>query len=115
MISLALPTLTLVGGTLDVLSNGHLAPFDLPALTSVGRSVHVTGNSALASLNLPQLASLIRDFEVVGNVAHAQCLVYALVERVQEGAGIGGQITTIGNREGCTCEQVEGVVQANCP
>jgi len=142
--SLTIPNLSSVGGSLIVESNATLTSFELPALTEVGEgeydNVSVKHNDALTSFDLSALArvsdslfvrfdSVLSAFDlsaltrlegylgVTDNDALAQCLVEALVAQVEAGEGIGKGVDPTGgpNNPLCTCEEVEGVLQANCP
>ena len=45
----------------------------------------------------------------------AQCLVDALVAQVEEGLGFGVGVSSVGNKNSCTCSEVDGVLVADCP
>lgn len=56
--SIELPSLTSVGGNLDMQSNDVLESFSLPALTEVGGFLSVSSNTALTSFDLPKLSKV---------------------------------------------------------
>ena len=116
-----LPALTEVGeGQYDnvfIKHNDALTAFDLSALTRVSGSLFVRFDAALTSFDLSALTGLGGFLGMTDNENLAQCLVDALVAQVESGEGIGDGVDNTGgpNNPACTCEEVEGVLQANCP
>ena len=95
--------------------NADLTSFDLSALTSVGDYLRVKYNDALTSFDLSGLTEVGGKLNVYDNGALAQCLVDAFLVQVKVGDGSGEAIGVFNNNDSCTCEEVEGVLEATCP
>lgn len=116
-----LPALTDVGeGRFDnvfIKKNDSLNSFDLSALSQVTGSLFVRFNAALNSFDLSLLGGLGGFLGISDNGALAQCLVDALIAQVEAADGMGNGVDTSGgpNNPACSCEEVGGVLEANCP
>ena len=73
-------------------------------------------NNVLTAFDLSSLASVGGDLTVGGKIM-AQCLVDALIEQIEDGDGIGGEvIPALGDTlDSCTCSSLMGAVVATCP
>merc|ERR1711977_684937 len=57
---IALPSLTEVGGTLEIYYNDALTGISLPSLTEVGRTLGIYENAALTDISLPSLTEVAK-------------------------------------------------------
>jgi hypothetical protein len=97
-----------------MVQNFKLPSFSLPKLMAV-HSLTIHHNDALTSFELPELTTIGGTLLMSNNNALAQCLIDALVEQIEAGGGIGGDIKTNDNNIDCTCSEVGGVLEATCP
>lgn len=121
LISFDLSALTEIGegqfNNVWVKHNDALTSFDLSALTRVSGSLFIRFNGVQTSFDLSALAGLGGYLGVTDNDALAQCLVDALVVQIEAAEGIGDGVDTTGgpNNASCTCEEIDGVLEATCP
>jgi hypothetical protein len=107
----AFPALTRIHGDLRVNGNDTLASFTIPLLASSGRIVAITDNLVLAAFELPLLTEVGSHLWITGNPTLAQCLVDALVAQLD----VGGDLDLDDADPTCTCDLVDGTLEATCP
>ena len=112
---LDIPLLTEVGADLLLANSDKTTKFNAPELAQVVGNITLSSNAVLEGLILSALSAIGGDFKVVYNPNLPQCLVDSLVAQVQGGEGVGGQTKTGFNNDSCTCEEIDGVLEATCP
>jgi hypothetical protein len=110
-----LSALQWVGGEIYIASNDSLTSFAYPHLDSIGERIDVQGNPALVTFDFSALTSVGTDLWVQNNPLLPVCLVDALIDQVESAGGVGGGLDRGGNREDCTCTEVDGETVASCP
>ncbi|MBI5508481.1 MAG: hypothetical protein HY903_06995 [Deltaproteobacteria bacterium] len=109
-----LPTLTeLEGGGMlgGVLSGGgflvdgceRLERIDASRLASVTGHVAIDSNSELRGISLPALQLVKGNLAIRNNPSLPSCSVQNLIDRLQSGHGVGGQVLNLGNLDPSVC------------
>jgi hypothetical protein len=96
--------------------DGLVSVTGLGVLGSIGMKLEVTRNGALVNLDgLATLSSVGSDLSIADNASLPSCAAWALVDQVQAGDGVGGEVDVTGNDTPCEPEPcAAGGCQVKC-